>query len=147
MNPAQDALYRIHQMQAEHLGEVALPYEEFSARLLKTCETDLTGLLPPPWDAKLKIQFTINTRFNLGRLCITPSVANALPADEVLRAIERHAAGDWGLLGEIDWGKNDQALRSGQRLFSVYAASGGRMLCVSTSADRSVTTVSLPEEQ
>jgi len=145
MNPSQQSLYRIHQLQSEHLGEVELPYEEFNARLLKASESDLTGLLPSPIDEKLKIQITINTRFQLGHLSVVQSVAGALPADEVLKAIERHAGGDWGTLGESAWQENAQALRSGRRLFSVYEISGGRKLHVTTSADRSVTTVALAE--
>ena len=55
------------------LLQAPLPYEEFRSRMLHTYETDLTGLFAPPVGTKLKIQITVNTRFNLGRLCITQS--------------------------------------------------------------------------
>ena len=77
MNPSQNALYRIHQMQSEHLGEIALPYDEFNARLLKASKSDLPGLPQPPIDAKLKIQITINTRFQLGSLTVVQNGAEA----------------------------------------------------------------------
>jgi len=56
MAPAQDPLYRLHQFQAERLGEVALPYESFRATLVVVREdsTDLgllflrSGGLKPP---------------------------------------------------------------------------------------------------
>jgi hypothetical protein len=42
MNTTQDALYRVHQLQAERLGEAALPYDEFLSLVLHTYETGLT---------------------------------------------------------------------------------------------------------
>jgi len=146
MNATQDALYRVHQLQAQRLGEAALPYEEFLSRLLHAYETDLSGLLPPPVGPKLKIQITVNTRFNLGRLCITQNVASAMPADEILKALERHAAGDWGVVDQSTWQQNDQALRDGKRLFSVYQSAAGQRFWVITEADRATTTVLLPED-
>jgi len=146
MNPTQDALYRVHQLQAERLGEAALPYEEFLSRVLHAYETDLSGLLPPPVGPKLKIQITVNTRFNLGRLRITQNVASAMPADEIIKALERHAAGDWGAVDQSTWQQNDQALRNGKRLFSVYQSSAGQRFWIITEADRAVTTVLLPED-
>ena len=147
MNPAHDTLYRVHQVQAEQLGEAALPYDEFRARLLKGYQADLTGLLPPPLGSKLRIQITVNTRFSLGSLCITPNLANAVQADELVKAVERHAAGDWGNVNETAWQENDNALRSRGRLFSSYASSSGKKFWVTTTADRSVTTISLPEDR
>ena len=147
MNPAQeDPLYRIHQLQAERLGEVALPYEEFLSRVVHAYETDLTGLFVPPAESKIKIQITVNTRFNLGRLCVTQNASGAVPADEILKAVERHAAGDWGLVDQSLWAENDQALRAGKRLFSVYESSAGRRFWIVTEANRRTTTVMLPED-
>jgi hypothetical protein len=146
MNATQDALYRVHQLQAERLGEAALPYEEFLSRVLHAYETDLTGLFAPPVGAKLKIQITVNTRFNLGQLCITQNVANTMPSDEILKALERHAAGDWGLVDQATWEQNDQAMRNGKRLSSVYQSSAGQRFWIITEANRSTTTVLLPED-
>jgi len=143
MNSTQDTLYRVHQLHADRLGQAALSYEEFRARLLRTYETDLAGLLPRSWGAKLKIQITVNTRFTLGRLCIMQNVASAVPADEVLKAIERHAAGDWGILDGPAWQQNDAALRDGGRLFSTYESSTGSKFSVITEPDRIMTTVLL----
>lgn len=146
MDSTQNALYRVHQLHAERLGEVALPYEEFQRRVLTAYETGFTGLLSPSLGAKLKIQMKFNTRFAFGRQYVTEAVAAAVPADELLKAVERHAAGDWGLLDQNDWENNDKALREGGRLFSRYQSSAGQKFWVVTEADRKVTTVLLPED-
>ena len=146
MNPAQDALYRIHQIQARRHGQSALPYGEFCARLQATADTDLTGLLLPPTGVRIEIRAKREPRLSLGRLCITPNAAAAVPPDEVLKAIARHAAGDWGTLDEHDWQENEQALRTGGRLFSVYGSRTGQKFYVITESDRQTTTVLLPED-
>jgi hypothetical protein len=139
MNPAQDTFYRVRQSQAECRGQTALPYDEFCAWLRENHETDLKGLLLPPSGVKVHIRHT--PKLNLDRLCITPNAATAVPADETVNAVARHAAGDWGTLGQNDWQENDKALRCGGRLFSVYQASNGTRFYVITESDRVTTTV------
>jgi hypothetical protein len=85
-------------------------------------------------------------RFALGRLYITANAARALPATDVLNAIARHAAGDWGLLDAHDRQQNERALRQGGRLFSVYQTGGGQRFYVITESSRDLTTVLLPED-
>ena len=65
--------------------------------------------------------------------------------EEVLTALRRHASGDWGDLCPEDALANDTALHQGGRLFSTYGQGHERFWIV-TAADRSVTTVSLPED-
>ncbi len=60
--------------------------------------------------------------------------------------LARHLAGDWGDLGPEDRRANDRALRDGTRLFSAYAISPLNALWIITEADRSATTLLLPEE-
>lgn len=146
MNPAQDALYRVHQFQASRRGQPALPYDEFCARLQSADDTNLTGLLLPPTGVRIEIVARREPRFSLGRLCITPNAATAVPADEVLKAVARHAAADWGTLDEHDWQENDRALRNEGRLFSAYQSSAGLKFWVITEGDRHLTTVMLPED-
>ena len=98
MDAAQDPFYQIHQLQSQRFGEAALPYEQFRAALVKTDSTNINLLVLPPVDAKLKSVMTAKTRFNLGALCIREDVAAAVPADEILTAIERHATGDAGTI-------------------------------------------------
>ena len=83
--------------------------------------------------------------FPLGQTVITRTAESVLNPEDIFVSLRRHAAGDWGLLGEKAWRENDHALRNGGRLFSVYAASSGQKFCVITRSDRAVTTVLLPE--
>jgi hypothetical protein len=63
-----------------------------------------------------------------------------------LAGIRRHARRDWGEIDSEDWNANDRALLHGGRLFSAYHSARGVRFWVITEADRSVTTVLLPEE-
>ena len=85
-------------------------------------------------------------RFPLGWIGATPNAQQVIPPDEVARALARHAACDWGDLDPEDWQENERALREGSRLFSVYHTAGGVKFWVITEADRSATTVLLPED-
>ncbi len=59
--------------------------------------------------------------------------------------LARHATGDWGELCAFDRRQNEIALRAGYRVLSSYNASTGRIWII-TEADRSITTMLLPEE-
>jgi hypothetical protein len=59
--------------------------------------------------------------------------------------IARHATGDWGNLCAFDRRQNEIALRDGYRVLSSYDVSTGQVWII-TEADRSITTILLPEE-
>jgi hypothetical protein len=59
--------------------------------------------------------------------------------------LARHATGDWGDLCAFDRRQNEIALRNGHRVLSSYEVPAGRVWII-TEADRSVTTMLLPEE-
>ena len=65
---------------------------------------------------------------------------------ELIGLIYRHASGDWGDLDEDDRRQNELALGRGLRIFSAYETSSGIKIWIITEADRSVTTVLLPED-
>jgi hypothetical protein len=83
----------------------------------------------------------------LGRVVATPGalrlleVAGGHPFD----LLTRHATGDWGVLCSFDRRQNEIALREGYRVLSSYPV-GRECVWVITEADRSVTTILLPEE-
>lgn len=85
-------------------------------------------------------------RFPLGQLVITSNAASRLAKDDVTTAIRRHVQGDWGDVCEEDRLENDRSLIRGSRLLSVYVAADGLCFWIITEADRSVTTVLLPED-
>lgn len=62
--------------------------------------------------------------------------------------LKRHLAGDWGELTDDDKQANQQALKYGDRLFSGYDICAGdeTRLWIITEADRSVTTLLLPDD-
>lgn len=76
----------------------------------------------------------------------TPNALAQLAASEMQSALKRHAAGDWGDVCSEDWEANDRALVDGSRLFSVYRTTSAEKLWIITEADRSLTTLLLPED-
>ena len=82
----------------------------------------------------------------LGRIVATPAALGAVSKPDIVAALRRHAVGDWGDVTPDDRAANDDALRSGERLLSVYRTASGTTFWVLTEADRSVTTVLLPDD-
>lgn len=85
-------------------------------------------------------------KFHLGRLLITPGAEAILTNEDVLAALGRHVRGDWGEVDTDDAAENELSLRRGFRILSAYRASSGVKFWIITEADRSATTVLLPEE-
>ena len=85
------------------------------------------------------------SKFPLGQIVITANADARLDAQAVNEGLTRHAAGDWGEVCREDAALNDESLKDGDRLLSVYGQ-GDRRFWIITEADRSVTTVLLPED-
>ena len=85
-------------------------------------------------------------KFPLGRLVATPNALEHIPQPEMLSALGRHLVGDWGQMTVADFEANELALLEDSRLFSVYRTANGVKFWIITEADRSVTTVLLPDE-
>jgi len=90
--------------------------------------------------------FARKLSFPLGQTCSTPGALQALDPDELLSAVTRHARGDWGEVEQADWAENDFAVENGYRILSSYTSRRGETVWVITEADRSATTVLLPDE-
>ena len=88
----------------------------------------------------------VGLAFHLGALFITPGAQAALTPQEVLDALTRHVVCDWGDVGPEDWCANDRSLRENTRLLSAYHNAARVKFWIITEADRSATTVLLPEE-
>lgn len=86
--------------------------------------------------------------FLTGRIVATPDALTALERVNQSPAefLRRHAAGDWGELDSHDIAENEYSLTHGFRLLSRYRTTAGETLWIITEADRSVTTLLLPEE-
>lgn len=92
---------------------------------------------------------TNGPRFRMGRPVITPAAQATLDAAgiEGVLLLARHIRGDWGQLSAEDLAANELALLTGKRLLSSYNLPDGySKVWIITEADRSVTTILLPEE-
>jgi hypothetical protein len=83
----------------------------------------------------------------LGRVVATPGALKLLmeAGGHPFYYLARHATGDWGDLCAFDRRQNEMALREGYRVLSSYPV-GRERVWIITEADRSITTVLLPEE-
>jgi hypothetical protein len=87
--------------------------------------------------------------FPLGQIVATPGALAALgkAGQTPLEFLSRHVCGDWGELDEDDRRENQLSLERGFRLLSSYRTSVcDTKVWVITEADRSVTTILLPDE-
>jgi len=90
----------------------------------------------------------LQPKFQLGSIVATHSALHAIeksgqsPSDFLCR----HVRGDWGQLCDEDKQLNDQALIDGDRLLSAYRTLKNARIWIITEADRSATTLLLPEE-
>ena len=87
-------------------------------------------------------------KFNLGQLAATPGALAALEesGEQPGDFLARHARGDWGVLSDADKQENEFSLLNGFRLLSSYRLCSGTKIWIITEADRSSTTLLLPEE-
>jgi hypothetical protein len=99
-------------------------------------------------------------QFPLGEIVVTPAALDAFieACDNIEPYLIRHATGDWGDLDEHDKAENEKAIKGWRtlrgrdfvhaygRIFSVYKIQGGNEIWIITEADRSETSVCLPDE-
>lgn len=85
--------------------------------------------------------------FSLGQIVATPGALELLDRGAVNAAelLQRHQCGDWGNVPPEDAAENDNSVVSGCRILSSYPVADERIWII-TEADRSSTTLLLPEE-
>jgi hypothetical protein len=90
----------------------------------------------------------LTAKIPLGRLLATPGALEALreSGQAPTHFLKMHAAGEWGEVPPEDARLNDEALADGSRILSAYRTVRGEKLWVITEADRSATTILLPDE-
>ena len=83
----------------------------------------------------------------LGRVLATPGAMDLLAemGETPSSYLARHASGDWGDLCRADARENELSLEQGRRVLSSYPVGAGKIWII-TEADRSATTILLPEE-
>lgn len=85
-------------------------------------------------------------RLQLGQIVMTPGVAEHTTDKDRIAALQRHESGDWGDVPPEDAAQNEWALKNAARVLSSYLSSSRVRFWIITEADRSVTTLLLPEE-
>ena len=85
--------------------------------------------------------------FPLGHLVATPGALDLLDrmAVNASELLQRHQRGDWGDVPPEDAVENELSIVNGNRILSSYTV-GGERIWIITEADRSSTTLLLPEE-
>ncbi len=93
--------------------------------------------------------------FPLGQTVATRGALGAARyPDHLIELLARHHRGDWGCVDAEDAESNNQAIALGNRILSAYPIDaalpckgyGDNCLWIITEADRSVTTILLPDE-
>jgi hypothetical protein len=91
--------------------------------------------------------------FNLGTIVFTKRIQIKYKSDSVFaffveKTLQMHSSGNWGDVCDEDWESNQNALRSGGRLFSAYWLDDNQTekIWIITEEDRSTTTVLYPDE-
>lgn len=64
---------------------------------------------------------------------------------ELAEAYQQYAAGNWGVLTELDKEANEEAIKNGGRILARYNTSHGDIYII-TEADRSATTILFRDE-
>jgi len=85
-------------------------------------------------------------RIPLGRMVVTANASSILTGSDINAAISRHRSGDWGEVSTSDWKANDGAVKHGERILSAYTSGGNDKFWIITEADRSSTTVLMPDD-
>ena len=90
----------------------------------------------------------MDAKFFPGVLVITPGALEAFKraGEEIQPFLTCHLRGDWGNLESHDWKENEYSLRQGFRLLSAYSLRDETRFWIITEADRSATTILLPDE-
>lgn len=83
--------------------------------------------------------------FPLGQVVATPGALTATTEEERITFLHRHQIGSWEETCREDRLENTLALFHEMRILTVHQAHGGKIWII-TEADRSVTTLLLPEE-
>ena len=85
----------------------------------------------------------VESRLTLGRLYATPGVLDASSRADINDALRSHTGGDWG---EGPPNENEDAIKNGGEVLSIYRLSGSKGVCVRTWFGQLITLVSLESE-
>lgn len=86
--------------------------------------------------------------FELGNIYLTQGAQEALAESNQhpIVFLAKHQHGDWGIVSKEDRRENDLSVKNGFRILSAYETAKGEKLWIITEANRSATTILLPED-
>ena len=89
--------------------------------------------------------------FNLGQVLITRGLNELISENSrleffIYHCLKRHQMGEWGDLDDEDKELNNEAVETGERIFSSYNFTSEITIWIITEWDRKYTTILLPEE-
>lgn len=84
--------------------------------------------------------------FEIGKIVVTRNADKTLDHSSIILALQKYVKGNWGDLCIEDIEANQEALKYGLRLFAVYYDKNNTKFYIITEADRSITTILLPED-
>ncbi len=94
-------------------------------------------------------------KLSLGNIVVTPAALAVITPQRQADVLNRHASGDWGVIDDDNRAANGAAVKNDELILSAYPidpskrCEGFRENCcvwVMTEADRSYTTILLPNE-
>ena len=95
----------------------------------------------------MPIVISVIPLFPPGQIVATQGAHEKIPETDMALALSRHLQGDWGDVCLADQKANDSALLLDTRILSAYHTEKDHVkFWIITEADRSVTTVLLPDE-
>ncbi len=91
------------------------------------------------------------TEINVGKIFVTRQIASRLREDRrfagfLQQSLARYRKGDWGEMSGDDIALNDRSWETGRLLLASYESQGSPEIWITTSADRSYTTIMFPDE-
>lgn len=97
---------------------------------------------------KLEILNETKVLFPLGKVFLTVGAKETLTesSQQPNEFLARHQSGDWGIIGKEDSEENELSVKEGFRILSAYRTAKGERIWIITEADRSSTTILLPDE-
>jgi len=86
--------------------------------------------------------------FALGQVVATPGALQAFEdaGQDPAEFLSRHITGDWGEIPPEDAAENELSVKQGFRILSAYTLNTDVKVWLITEADRSATTILLPED-
>ncbi len=85
-------------------------------------------------------------KFDIGRVMLTHGAFERVHQEDLFDSFLRHIEGDWGELCDEDRHANELACEFGGRIMSRYSDRNEIWFWIITEADRSATTLLLPNE-